>query len=284
MTIVTVGHGLRNIGLSNRSPLTVIAGPCALESCDMALEVATELANIQDQLCLNVIFKASFDKANRTSGAAPRGVGLDAALSIFHEIKTRTSLLITTDVHETAQCARVAKHVDLLQIPALLSRQTDLIIAAAQTGLPVNIKKGPFMAPQDMQHAIEKARHHSARGVIVTERGACFGYNNLVADMRSLEVLKETNAPVIFDPCHAAQYPSGQGQASSGDRRFIAPLARAAVAIGIAGIFIETHPDPDKAISDGATQIPLKGLAQLVKELSAFDKIAKKLESHDEGL
>lgn len=276
MTSIIIGDGPRRVEIGNDLPLTLIAGPCALESADMGLKVAEELARLGERLKIGVVFKASFDKANRTSGEAARGVGFDAALPIFAEIKEKTGLPITTDVHEAWQCARVAEVVDLLQIPAFLCRQTDLIVAAAKTGRPVNIKKGQFLAPWDMVHAVEKAREAGAAGVLVTERGTSFGYNALVADMRALPILKETGAPVIFDATHAVQQPGGAGAASSGERRFVSTLARAAVAVGVAALFIETHPDPDAAISDRATQVPLGELETLVKELMAFDRLAKK--------
>ena len=275
MTVVIVGQGPRSATICNDHALTIIAGPCVLENQGMAIEIAQELAQISDQLGVKIIFKTSFDKANRTSSQSPRGIGLEAALPIFEEIKKFTSLPITTDVHECAQCAKVAPYIDLIQIPALLSRQTDLLIAAANTGLPVNIKKGPFMAPEDMLHAIEKTHTQKFRGVIITERGTSFGYNNLVADMRSLSILKETNAPVIFDASHASQYPTALGSSSGGDRRFTPILARAAVAVGIAGIFIETHPNPKNALSDSATQFPLNNLAQLIKQLISLDRLIK---------
>ena len=241
----------------------------------MALATAEELARLGERLNIGIIFKASFDKANRTSGDAPRGVGLDVALPIFAKIKDKTGLPTTTDVHETWQCAPVAEIVDLLQIPAFLCRQTDLIVAAAKTGRPVNIKKGQFIAPWDMIHAVEKARAEGDGGVIVTERGTSFGYNALVADMRALPILKETGAPVIFDATHAVQQPGGAGASSSGERRFVATLARAAVAIGVAGLFIETHPDPGAAVSDSETQIPLGALGAMIEELLEFDRLAK---------
>ncbi|MBG0795678.1 3-deoxy-8-phosphooctulonate synthase [Methylocystis sp. H62] len=275
MTIVLIGHGARRVEIGNDLPLTLIAGPCALESRDLALKLAGELAAIGERLKIGIVFKASFDKANRTSGDAARGVGLDAALPIFAEIREKTGLPITTDVHEAWQCARVAEVVDLLQIPAFLCRQTDLIIAAAKTGRPVNIKKGQFLAPWDMIHAVKKAREAGDGGVLVTERGTSFGYNALVADMRGLPILRETGAPVVFDATHAVQQPGGQGTSSGGERRFVATLARAAVAVGVAALFVETHPDPGAAISDGATQVPLDELETMVKELMAFDRLAK---------
>ncbi|MBG0796353.1 3-deoxy-8-phosphooctulonate synthase [Methylocystis sp. L43] len=275
MTRVLIGDGARRVAIGGDLPLTLIAGPCALESRDLALKVAGELAAIGERLKIGVVFKASFDKANRTSGGAARGVGLDAALPIFAEIREKTGLPATTDVHEAWQCARVAEVIDLLQIPAFLCRQTDLIVAAAKTGRSVNIKKGQFLAPWDMIHAIEKAREAGAGGVLVTERGTTFGYNALVADMRALPMLRETGAPVVFDATHAVQQPGGQGSSSGGERRFVATLARAAVAVGVAALYIETHPDPGAAISDGATQVPLGALEAMVEELMAFDRLAK---------
>ena len=275
MTRVLIGHGARRVEIGNDLPLTLIAGPCALESRDLALKLAGELAAIGERLKIGIVFKASFDKANRTSGDAARGVGLDAALPIFAEIIEKTGLPITTDVHEAWQCARVAEVVDLLQIPAFLCRQTDLIIAAAKTGRPVNIKKGQFLAPWDMAHAVKKAREAGDGGVLVTERGTSFGYNALVADMRGLPILRETGAPVVFDATHAVQQPGGHGASSGGERRFVATLARAAVAVGVAALFVETHPDPGAAISDPATQVPLGELETMVEELMAFDRLAK---------
>ena len=275
MAAVIVGQGSRNATICNNHPLTIIAGPCVLENRNMAIEVAQKLVQISDELEVKIIFKASFDKANRTSSQSPRGIGLEAALPIFEEIKKLTNLPITTDVHECAQCAKVAPYIDLVQIPALLSRQTDLLIAAANTGLPVNIKKGPFMAPEDMLYAIEKTRTQKFRGAIITERGTSFGYNNLIADMRSLTILKETSAPVIFDASHASQYPTALGSISGGDRRFTPILARAAVAVGVAGVFIETHPNPKHALSDSATQFPLDDLAHLIKQLISLDRLIK---------
>jgi len=275
VTRVLIGDGPRRVEIGNDRPLTLIAGPCALESADMGLKVAEELARLGERLKIGVVFKASFDKANRTSGEAARGVGLDAALPIFAEIRAKSRLPVTTDVHETWQCARVAQVVDLLQIPAFLCRQTDLIIAAAKTGRPVNIKKGQFLAPWDMIHAVKKAREAGDGGVLVTERGTSFGYNALVADMRGLPILKETGAPVVFDATHAVQQPGGHGASSGGERRFVATLARAAVAVGVAALFVETHPDPSAAISDPATQVPLGELETMVKELMAFDRLAK---------
>ncbi|MFO1124564.1 MAG: 3-deoxy-8-phosphooctulonate synthase [Methylocystis sp.] len=275
MTSVIIGDRQRRVEIGNELALTLIAGPCALEGADMALQIAGELAQLGERLNIGVVFKASFDKANRTSGSSPRGVGLNAALPIFARIKEKTGLPVTTDVHETWQCAPVAEIVDLLQIPAFLCRQTDLIVAAAKTGRPVNIKKGQFLAPWDMVHAVEKARGAGAAGVLVTERGTSFGYNALVADMRALPILKETGAPVIFDATHAVQQPGGRSESSGGERRFVSTLARAAVAVGVAALFIETHPDPGAAVSDSETQIPLRELGALMEELVAFDRLAK---------
>jgi len=275
VTTVLIGEGARCVKVGNDRPLTLIAGPCALESREMALQIAEALARLSDRLGIGVIFKASFDKANRTSGDAPRGVGLEAALPIFAEIRAATGLAVTTDVHESAQCAAVAEVVDLLQIPAFLCRQTDLIAAAARTGRPVNIKKGQFLAPWDMIHAVKKARAAGDGGVLVTERGASFGYNMLVADMRALPILRDTEAPVIFDATHAVQQPGGRGESSGGERRFVSTLARAAVAVGVAGLFVETHPDPAAAISDSATQVPLCELGRMIEELQALDTLTK---------
>lgn len=276
MSTVYVGDERRRVAFGNDRPLALIAGPCALESREMALDVAGELALLSDRLGIGVVFKASFDKANRTSGAAKRGIGLDAALPIFAEIREKTGLPVTTDVHESWQCAPVAEVVDLLQIPAFLCRQTDLIVAAARTGRPVNIKKGQFLAPWDMIHPLDKARAAGACGVLVAERGASFGYNALVVDMRALPILAETGAPVVFDATHAVQQPGGRGASSGGERRFVATLARAAVAVGVAGLFVETHPDPDAAVSDRETQIPLRELGAMIEDLMAFDRLAKK--------
>ena len=278
---VSVGDGARRAVFGNHLPLTLIAGPCALESCSQGLEIAQALAEMASRLRVGLVFKASFDKANRTSGASPRGLGLSAALPIFAEIKQATGLPITTDVHEPTQCEAVARVSDLLQIPAFLCRQTDLIVAAARTGRAVNIKKGQFLAPWDMRFAVEKARAAGNDDVLVTERGASFGYNALVSDMRALPIIAETTgAPVIFDATHSVQQPGGQGGVSGGESRFVPILARAAVSIGVAGLFIETHPDPDAAISDSATQIPLRNLSALVEELLSFDRLAKALIVH----
>ncbi|HTE92484.1 MAG TPA: 3-deoxy-8-phosphooctulonate synthase, partial [Bradyrhizobium sp.] len=249
----------------NRLPLTLIAGPCALESRAHALEMAQALKEIAARLKIGLVYKTSFDKANRTSGASARGIGLDAALPIFAEIRETLKVPVLTDVHDAAQCARVAQAVDVLQIPAFLCRQTDLLIAAAETGRTVNVKKGQFLAPWDMANVVAKITGAGNANVLVTERGASFGYNTLVSDMRALPVLAKTGAPVIFDATHSVQQPGGQGTSSGGQREFVPVLARAAVAVGVAGVFIETHQDPDKAPSDGPNMIPIKQLEKLLE-------------------
>ncbi len=278
--MVMVGQGDAAVGFGNTLPFAIIAGPCALESRTHALTMAAALKEIADALGIEIVFKASFDKANRTSASSGRGLGMTEALPVFAEIRDKLGLAVTTDVHETSQCRPVAEVVDLIQIPAFLSRQTDLLIAAAKTGKPVNIKKGQFLAPWDMQHAVEKVRGQGNPSVLVTERGTSFGYNALVADMRALPILAETTrAPVIFDATHSVQQPGSQGTASGGDRRFVPVLARAAVAVGIAGLFLETHSDPDRAVSDGPTMLPLDDVAALLDELQAIDRIAKARQS-----
>ncbi len=273
---VTVGQGQAAVTFAAPLPFVLIAGPCAMESRAHALEMASALKEIAGALNLGLVFKTSFDKANRTSASSGRGLGLTEALPVFAEIRATLGLAVTTDVHETNQCAPVAEVVDLLQIPAFLCRQTDLLLAAAATGRPVNIKKGQFLAPWDMQHAVEKIRGAGNPSVLVTERGTSFGYNSLVSDMRALPILAETTgAPVVFDATHSVQEPGGQGAASAGERRFVPVLARAAVAVGIAGLFIETHQDPDRAISDGPNMIVLKELPALLEELQAFDRLVK---------
>ena len=259
----------------NALPLALIAGPCQLESRAHALETASALKEIAGRLGVAFVYKTSFDKANRTSATAARGIGLDAALPIFAEIRETTGLPVLTDVHETGQCARVAQAVDVLQIPAFLCRQTDLLAAAAATGRPVNVKKGQFLAPWDMANVVAKITGAGNPNVLVTERGASFGYNTLVSDMRALPVLAQTGAPVIFDATHSVQQPGGQGTSSGGQREFVGVLARAAVAVGVAGVFIETHQDPDKAPSDGPNMIPIKQLEPLLQTLIQFDRLAK---------
>jgi 2-dehydro-3-deoxyphosphooctonate aldolase (KDO 8-P synthase) len=275
--IVQVGRGPLGARFGPKLPLALIAGPCQLESRAHALEMAAALKAIAERRAVGLVFKSSFDKANRTSGSAKRGVGLKAALPIFAEIRDTLGLPVITDVHESGQCAPVAEAVDALQIPAFLCRQTDLLVAAALTGKPVNVKKGQFLAPWDMKNVVAKLDAAGAADVLVTERGASFGYNTLVSDMRALPILaRETGAPVIFDATHSVQAPGGQGTASGGERAFVAVLARAAVAVGVAGVFIETHQDPDRAPSDGPNMVPLKELEALIAELQDFDRLAKR--------
>jgi 2-dehydro-3-deoxyphosphooctonate aldolase (KDO 8-P synthase) len=269
--VVTVG----SVRFGNALPLAVIAGPCQLESRAHALEMASALKEIAGRLGIGLVYKTSFDKANRTSAGAQRGIGLDAALPIFAEIRETTGLPVLTDVHEVAQCARVAEAADVLQIPAFLCRQTDLLVAAAVTGRAVNVKKGQFLAPWDMANVVDKVTGAGNANVLVTERGASFGYNTLVSDMRALPILAKTGAPVIFDATHSVQQPGGQGTSSGGQREFVPVLARAAVAVGVAGVFIETHQDPDRAPSDGPNMIPLRALEPLLANLMAFDAVAK---------
>jgi 2-dehydro-3-deoxyphosphooctonate aldolase (KDO 8-P synthase) len=270
----TVEVGQARFG--NALPLALIAGPCALESRAHALEMATALREITTALGIGFIYKTSFDKANRTSGAGARGLGLAKALPIFAEVRETLGVPVLTDVHEPEQCAAVAEAVDVLQIPAFLCRQTDLLVAAARTGRVVNVKKGQFLAPWDMQNVVAKVTGAGNRNVLVTERGVSFGYNTLVSDMRALPILARTTAaPVIFDATHSVQQPGGQGTASGGEREFVPVLARAAVAVGVAGVFIETHQDPDKAPSDGPNMVPLKEMEPLLRRLMAFDRLAK---------
>jgi len=268
-----------NVGkvkFGNDLPLSIIAGPCQMESREHALEVSSALAKLAKKLKIGAIYKTSFDKANRTSAKAARGIGIEKAIPIFKEITARTGLPTLTDVHEAEQCARLKGVVDVLQIPAFLCRQTDLLLAAAKTGCVVNVKKGQFLAPWDMKNVVEKLTGAGNRNVLVTERGASFGYNTLVSDMRSLPILaRTTGAPVIFDATHSVQQPGGKGTSSGGEREFVPVLARAAVAVGVAGVFIETHPDPDNAPSDGPNMVPLKDMEKLLVELMAFDRIAK---------
>ena len=263
------------VTFANDRPLAVFAGPCQMESRAHALEMATALKEIADRLGLGLVYKTSFDKANRTSLRAKRGVGLDTALAVFADIRERLGLPVVTDVHEAQQCARVAEVVDVLQIPAFLCRQTDLLVAAAKTGRAVKVKKGQFLAPWDMANVVAKITGSGNANVLVTERGATFGYNTLVVDMRSLPIMAELGCPVIFDATHAVQQPGGQGAASGGDRRFVPVLARAAVAVGVAGIFIETHQDPDQAPSDGPNMVPLKEFEGLMRNLMAIDRVTK---------
>ena len=264
-----------NVRFGQSLPLTVIAGPCQLESRQHALETAQVLKEISQRLGFGLVYKTSFDKANRTSASGQRGAGLAASLPIFAEIRESLGLPVLTDVHQPDQCAEVAQAVDILQIPAFLCRQTDLLLAAAATGRVVNVKKGQFLAPWDMKNVVAKVTGAGNPNVLVTERGVSFGYNTLVSDMRALPELARTGAPVIFDATHSVQQPGGQGSSSGGQREYVAVLARAAVAVGVAGVFIETHPDPDNAPSDGPNMVPMGEFEALIAELQAFDALAK---------
>ena len=266
-----------NVTFGNDRPLALFAGPCQMESRQHALEMAAALKEICAGLGVGLVYKTSFDKANRTSLAGRRGIGLDAALAVFADIRASLGLPVVTDVHEAGQCAALAEVVDVLQIPAFLCRQTDLLVAAAKTGRPIKIKKGQFLAPWDMRNVVAKVTGSGNADVLVTERGASFGYNTLVVDMRSLPILSEIGCPVIFDATHAVQQPGGQGTASGGERRFVPALARAAVAVGVAGLFVETHQDPDRAPSDGPNMVPLKAFPALIGEVLAIDALVKRL-------
>ena len=274
---MTAAHTVkvRDIEIANDRPLTVIAGPCALESRDHALEVSAALKEIAGRLGIGLIYKTSFDKANRTSANSARGLGMELSLPILAEVRERTGLPVLTDVHEREQCAPVGEVVDMLQIPAFLCRQTDLLLAAGETGKAVNVKKGQFLAPWDMKNVVDKIAQTGNRNILQTERGASFGYNTLVSDMRALPVMKQSGYPVVFDATHSVQQPGGQGTSSGGQREYVPVLARAAVAIGVAAVFIETHPDPDRAPSDGPNMVPLKQLPALLSDLMEFDRLAK---------
>ena len=274
MTTNTV-VSLPTMQFGNALPLALIAGPCQMESRDHAFMMAGRLKEICQRLGIGLVYKSSFDKANRTSLKGRRGMGLEKSLAVFADINKELGLPVLTDVHENAQCAEVASVVDILQIPAFLCRQTDLLIAAARTGRVVNVKKGQFLAPWDMKNVLEKVVESGNPNVLLTERGASFGYNTLVSDMRALPIMAETGAPVIFDATHSVQQPGGQGASSGGDRRMVPVLARAAVAVGVAGVFIETHEDPDNAPSDGPNMVPLDRLEGLLRTLMAIDKVAK---------
>ena len=263
------------VNVANSAPLALFAGPCQMESRDHALEMAAALKDISGRLGFGLVFKTSFDKANRTSVSAARGMGLDKALPVFAEIRDSLGLPVVTDVHSAEQCAAVAEVVDVLQIPAFLCRQTDLLLAAAQTGRVVKIKKGQFLAPWDMKNVVAKVLAAGNPNILLTERGASFGYNTLVSDMRSLAIMAETGCPVVFDATHSVQQPGGQGASSGGDRRFVPVLARAAVAVGVAAVFIETHEAPDRAPSDGPNMVPLAEFEGLMRDLMAFDQVAK---------
>jgi 2-dehydro-3-deoxyphosphooctonate aldolase (KDO 8-P synthase) len=270
---VSVGSAL----FSNTAAFSLIAGPCQMESRDHAMMMAETLKAICGRLGIGLVYKSSFDKANRTSLSGKRGVGLEKSLAIFEEIKAKFGLPVLTDVHDAGQCGELARVVDVLQIPAFLCRQTDLLIAAAQTGRVVNVKKGQFLAPWDMKNVIAKIADSGNPNIMVTERGSSFGYNTLVSDMRALPIMAEYGAPVVFDATHSVQQPGGQGTSSGGDRRMVPVLARAAIAVGVAGVFIETHDDPDHAPSDGPNMIALKDLESLLRQLQKFDVVAKSL-------
>jgi 2-dehydro-3-deoxyphosphooctonate aldolase (KDO 8-P synthase) len=268
---VTIG----DIEIGNDLPLVMIAGPCVMESRDHALDMSGRLAEMAKGLGVGLIYKTSYDKANRTSATGERGVGLDDALSVFADIKKETGLAVLTDVHEPDHCARVAEAVDVLQIPAFLCRQTDLLVAAAKTGKAINVKKGQFLAPWDMANVVAKIEAAGNTDVMVCERGASFGYNTLISDMRALPILAKTGCPVVFDATHSVQQPGGQGTSSGGQREFAPVLARAAVAVGVAAVFMETHQDPDKAPSDGPNMIPIDQLPEIVETLLELDQLAK---------
>jgi 2-dehydro-3-deoxyphosphooctonate aldolase (KDO 8-P synthase) len=264
-----------NVTFGNDLPLVLIAGPCQMESREMALSTAGELKRLTDKLGMGLIYKSSFDKANRSSGKTQRGIGIAAALEIFTAVKAEFGCPVLTDVHEASQCAAVSDVVDVLQIPAFLCRQTDLLLAAAATGKAVNVKKGQFLAPWDMKNVADKVTDAGNPNVMLTERGVSFGYNTLVSDMRALPELAATGHPVIFDATHSVQQPGGQGTTSGGQREYVPVLARAAVAVGVAGVFMETHPDPDNAPSDGPNMVPIDQMESLMTRLKAFDDLAK---------
>ncbi len=264
-----------SLTVANDRPLALIAGPCVMESREHALVTAGKLAEMCRKLNIGLIYKTSFDKANRTSGASPRGVGLEDALPVFAEIRERVGCPVLTDVHEASQCAAVAEVVDVLQIPAFLCRQTDLLVAAGKTGRAINVKKGQFLAPWDMANVVAKITATGNQNVMVCERGASFGYNTLVSDMRALPIMAKTGYPVVFDATHSVQQPGGQGTSSGGERSFAPVLARAAVAVGVAAVFMETHENPDRAPSDGPNMIPLKDLPAILDVLVALDRLAK---------
>jgi len=275
MTTASAPLEIGPVRLANHLPIALIAGPCQMESRAHALETAHALKEIAARRGIGLIYKTSYDKANRTSGKAARGLGMEAALPVFAEIRESLGLPTLTDVHEAAHCAPVAEAVDVLQIPAFLCRQTDLLVAAARTGRAVNVKKGQFLAPWDMAHVAAKVTEAGNPRVILTERGASFGYNTLVSDMRALPIMARTGHPVVFDATHSVQQPGGQGASSGGQREFVETLARAAVAVGVAGLFIETHQDPDRAPSDGPNMVPLSQFEALIARLQAIDALVK---------
>jgi len=263
------------LNISNTSPFTLIAGPCQLESEKHALDVSSELKKITEKLGIGLIYKTSFDKANRTSLKGKRGLGLEKSLPIFDKIRKEVGVPVLTDVHTAEQCSIVSNHVDVLQIPAFLCRQTDLLIAAAKTGKIINVKKGQFLAPWDMINVIKKIEDSGNKNILITERGASFGYNTLVSDMRSLPIMSKFGFPIVFDATHSVQQPGGMGEKSGGQREFVPYLARAAIAVGVGAIFMETHEDPDNAPSDGPNMVPLNEVKTLLKKLTEIDKIVK---------
>ena len=265
-----------NFEIANNKKFTLIAGPCQLESEDHAIKISSELKKITDDLKINFIYKTSFDKANRTSLNGKRGIGLEKSLPIFDKIKNQIGVPVLTDVHSPEQCSLVSKHVDVLQIPAFLCRQTDLLIAAAKTGKIINVKKGQFLAPWDMKNVIKKIEDSGNKNILITERGASFGYNTLVSDMRSIPIMSNFGFPIVFDATHSVQQPGGMGEKSGGQREFVPYLARAAIAVGVGAIFIETHEDPNNAPSDGPNMVPLSELKSLLKKLNEIDNLIKK--------
>ncbi|MDP9629889.1 UNVERIFIED_ORG: 2-dehydro-3-deoxyphosphooctonate aldolase (KDO 8-P synthase) [Ensifer adhaerens] len=272
---VVVGEGAKQVAFSQRERLSLIAGPCQMESREHAFMMAGKLAELCKSLDIGLVYKSSFDKANRTSLSGKRGIGLDTAMEIFADLKKEFGFPVLTDVHTEEQCAVVAETVDILQIPAFLSRQTDLLVAAAKTGRTINVKKGQFLAPWDMKNVLAKFTESGNPNILLCERGASFGYNTLVSDMRSLPIMASLGAPVVFDATHSVQQPGGQGGSTGGQREFVETLSRAAVAVGIAGLFVETHEDPDNAPSDGPNMVHLKDMPRLLEKLLAFDAVAK---------
>jgi 2-dehydro-3-deoxyphosphooctonate aldolase (KDO 8-P synthase) len=273
---VVAGSGANQVVFSNTQKLSLIAGPCQMESRDHAFMIAGTMVELCKSLGLGYVYKSSFDKANRTSISGKRGIGLEKAMEIFADLKKEYGFPVITDIHTEEQCALVAPTVDILQIPAFLSRQTDLLVAAAKTGRVINVKKGQFLAPWDMKNVLAKFTESGNPNVLLCERGASFGYNTLVSDMRSLPIMASLGAPVIFDATHSVQQPGGQGASSGGQREFVETLARAAVAVGVAGVFIETHEDPDNSPSDGPNMVYLKDMPRLLETLLAFDAVAKR--------
>ncbi|MGF6171850.1 2-dehydro-3-deoxyphosphooctonate aldolase (KDO 8-P synthase) [Ensifer sp. 4252] len=272
---VVVGEGAKQVAFSQKERLSLIAGPCQMESREHAFMMAGKLAELCKSLNIGLVYKSSFDKANRTSLSGKRGIGLDTAMEIFADLKKEFGFPVLTDIHTEEQCAVVAKTVDILQIPAFLSRQTDLLVAAAKTGRAINVKKGQFLAPWDMKNVLAKFTESGNPNILLCERGASFGYNTLVSDMRSLPIMASLGAPVVFDATHSVQQPGGQGGSTGGQREFVETLSRAAVAVGIAGLFVETHEDPDNAPSDGPNMVHLKDMPRLLEKLLAFDAVAK---------